>query len=391
MRSQRNRKEKNNKNRKIKYTTTKTYSLKKKPTPSPQPEATTQSEDIFQTESIFEPEVTPDVTVQPEDEAQQVTVQPEDEDQPEVTVQPEDEDQPEDQEVTTVQPDDIIQPKDKIQEKDIVIQDDTPQPNETLQPDDTPRSDNDGYPVFRDFQMAKVKVNELSGLRLSQNEDFVWGVGDSGDLVKFSLSIDNPNISNEYSYNDKKSGKDLEGITIYRDSEGPNKDLLVCKEPNYVLRIREEATGKYKVETLFEVEEAKDFGNDGIEGITYYKDDIVYLGSQKNTTLWKYNIKTKEKIEKILLKDVKKEITEVADIYYDYDKDRLWLLDSEIFTIFILTGDGKEYLKKYNLKEIIEDIDNPEALTVDHKNGVVWIGCDTGKTSRLYKLNFENL
>jgi len=193
----------------------------------------------------------------------------------------------------------------------------TSQPIPTSQPVSPQPATNDGLPIFKSFEVAPVKVNELSGLNLSAEEDFVWGVGDSGDLVKFSLNIDNPNMSSEYSF----KNNDLEGITIYRDS--PNKDLLACREPSSVIKISK-SSSKYKIDELFEVEEAKGYGNSGIEGITYYKNDIVYLGSQKGAKLWKYNIKTGQKVENaISLGNVNRNITEIADLHYDEIRDKL--------------------------------------------------------------------
>jgi uncharacterized protein YjiK len=232
------------------------------------------------------------------------------------------------------------------------------------------------YPVIGKSTYKKLKnVKELSGLALSEDASFLWGVGDEGDFVKISTDGDNK-VTKITNFDD-----DTEGITINRDTG----DLIVSLEPNKVGIIKKSG-GFKKLQILFKIQEAAKFGNAGLEGITYYKDGYVYVGSQSGPYLWKCDLKgkcgTKQK-----LKNVVKELTEVAGLCYDHERDRLWIIDSNKRRLYLLSGDAKKLLTKYELGKI----GNPESVSVDHKHGVVWVGDDSSSASKLYKFKFSNL
>jgi len=221
---------------------------------------------------------------------------------------------------------------------------------------------------------SKVKnVNELSGLSLSEDGSFLWGVGDSGDLVKISTS--------DYSVTKVKYfDDDTEGVTIHRETG----DLIISLEPNKVSRVTK-SSGFTKMETLFKIADAKNFGNSGLEGIAYYKNNEVWVGSQEGPYLWRVNLNGEIK-EKIKLKSLVSGITEVAGLCYDVKRDRLWIIDSNECKIFLLSGDAKKHLKTYKLPHI----GNAESLSVDHIHNVIWVG-DDSSTSKLYKFEVTNL
>ena len=231
------------------------------------------------------------------------------------------------------------------------------------------------YPVIGKSTYKKLKnVKELSGLALSEDASFLWGVGDEGDFVKISTDGDNK-VTKITNFDD-----DTEGITINRDTG----DLIVSLEPNKVGIIKKSG-GYKKLETLFKIKDAKNFGNSGLEGITYYKNGYIYVGSQEGPYLWKCDLKgncgSKQK-----LKNVAKGLTEVAGLCYDNKRDRLWVIDSNEHKLYLLSGDAKKLLTKYDLGHI----GNAESVAVDHKHGVVWVG-DDSSTSKLYKFKFSNL
>ena len=237
-------------------------------------------------------------------------------------------------------------------------------------------NDSGSYPSLGLYSYYEVPdVKELSGLTISKDGSFLWGVGDSGDLVKISAS--SFKVTKVNYFNDD----DTEGVTINRDTG----DLLISVEPNKVYIVTKSSDFK-DYERLFKVSEAKNYGNLGFEGITYYKDNQVYLGSQEGPYLWrvKFDGEVKEKIE---LKKIISGITEVAGLCYDDKRDRLWIIDSEERKIFLLSGDGKTLLKTYK----VPDINNPESISVDHINKVIWVGDDSKPTSRLYKFDVSNL
>ena len=219
-----------------------------------------------------------------------------------------------------------------------------------------------------------VSFNELSGLCLSTDGTFLWGVDDNGGLGKFSFD-------GEVLYK-KSFGGEWEGITL----DPATGDLLIGnEEPVSVYRMA--APGFDKKEKLFEVPGTSGFGNAGLEGITYYKNGLVYVGMQTGSWLFCCKLENGEVVWKKELRTIFPTITEIADLCYDPLTDWLWIIDSESHRFFALTGDAETMLGYYSMK----GTDNPEAICVDHKNSCIWVGDDYGSTSYLYKYEFTGL
>ncbi len=220
----------------------------------------------------------------------------------------------------------------------------------------------------------KVSFNELSGLCLSADADFLWGVGDNGDLAKLSFE-----------------GNVIEKMYIGGDSEAVTRnpvtgDLLIGLEPNGV-GIVAAPDFNTKVKTLFSIADAKGYGNAGLEGLTYYKDGLVYAGTQTGSDLFCCNLETGEVVWKKRLREIFPAITEIADLCYDPLTDWLWIIDSESKKFFALTGDAESLLGAYS----VLTISNPESIFVDHVHSCIWIGDDYGSTSYLYRYDFNGL
>lgn len=221
-----------------------------------------------------------------------------------------------------------------------------------------------------------VKFNELSGICLSADEDFLWGVGDNGDLAKISFE-------GQLLENKRSIGGDTEAISM----DPVTKDLLIGLEDGYQGLGRIAApnyTGT--MQKVFKIAAAKNFGNAGVEGLTYYKDGLVYLGTQQNSELFLCNLETGEVLMDKQLYD-RKRVSEIADLCYDPLTDWLWIIDSEAKKIFIFSGNMETYMGAYP----VGNISNPESVCVDHKHGCVWVGDDYGSTSYLYKFEFPDL
>ena len=75
---------------------------------------------------------------------------------------------------------------------------------------------------------------------------------------------------------------------------------------------------------------------------------------------------------------------EIADLYYDPVRNKLWIADSINRTLNMCTPEGEVLLSWP-----VPFIDNGEGIYVDHENSCVWVGDDT--TSKLYKIHFDNL
>lgn len=226
-----------------------------------------------------------------------------------------------------------------------------------------------------------LKINELSALCVSKDNEFLWGLGDGGDLVKIFFDGTFEDVQH--------CGGDTEGMSI----DPATDNLIISGEPGTIYCLEApDYTGKLK--TLFYLKEARSYGNAGLEGITYYKDNMFYAGAQTNSNLFLCKLDASVDDKKnaqyewmVSLRERFSAITEIADLCYDPLTDWLWVLDSESHKFFALTGDASQMLGYYSVK----GTSNPEAIAVDHANSCIWIGDDYGSTSYLYKYEFTGL
>ena len=228
-------------------------------------------------------------------------------------------------------------------------------------------------PVMGSPTKYSVEFNELSGLCLSADEDFLWAIDDNGRIGKLSFA-------GEVIWK-KSFDFDPEAITL----DPVTGDLLVGnEEPCAVYRIA--SPDFNKADHLFTIPGTSSYGNSGIEGLTYYKDGKVYAGAQANSHLFCCDLATGTVLWDKKMYN-KKLVSEIADLFYDPLTDWLWIIDSEAKKIFVFTGDAENLLGAYS----VTGISNPESVCVDHKHGCVWVGDDYGETSYLYKYPFEGL
>ena len=229
-------------------------------------------------------------------------------------------------------------------------------------------------------------VIELSGLCLSKDKDFLWGVGDNGHLYKINFD---GSYELHWSYD-----ADMEGITM----DPATGDLYLGIEPRKVYKV---AAPDYNAKkTIIEVEEAADMDNSGIEGIAWYKGDL-YLGAQTGATLWKYALDGTKLQKKMSLRTVAPTISEVADLCYDPESDLLWVIDSNEksssvpnmlpYTIYVFDGAVTKLVTTFDVSSFADW--NPESVCVDHEHNCVWVADDCGDDypSRLHKISFEKL
>ena len=233
-----------------------------------------------------------------------------------------------------------------------------------------------------------VKFNELSGLCLSADGSFLWGLGDGSEIAKLSFTgevLERADLKTT-----SNSTIDSEAISLRYD----NGDLMIGGEPSSVCRIpKAEIDNIFKsstfkgAESLFKIDDAKGFGNSGVEGIAYYKDGLVYAGTQTGSYLYLCDIATGEVKWR---KDLRKKfpvITEIADLCYDSLTDWLWIIDSESQRVFALTGDAESMLGYYSVR----GTGNCESVCIDHKQNCIWVADDDGSTSYLYRFDFTGL
>lgn len=220
-------------------------------------------------------------------------------------------------------------------------------------------------------------IKELSGICLTADKSALWGVGDNGALGQISFD---GQVTKFWS---KSCG--MEDVTLYP----PTGDLYIADEDSHrVVRI-DAPDYTNKINEVFKVQEAVDgrYGNSSIEGVTYYKDDILFVGSQTGANLWKYTIGG-EKLWKVSLQEVTYgAISEVGGLCYDPKNNWLWVIDSETQKIYILDEEVTHVLASYPIRFT----GNCESICVDPDRNCVWVGDDSDSTSRLFKIAFEGL
>ena len=225
-----------------------------------------------------------------------------------------------------------------------------------------------GTPVIGKYESCSVKIKELSGLCLHTDKSFLWGVGDQGIIAKVNFDGTFEEVL--------KQGLDMESITI--DPE--TNDLYLGCETNGIYKV---AAPDYKrAVNIFDVEEAADYGNSGVEGISWYKDGMILIGAQNGAYMWAYKLDG-TKVWKKSLRVVAIGMQEVADIHYDPIKDQIWVIDSVTQCIYLFNGDATEHLATYD----VNYGGNCESLYMDEERGCVWMGEDDD-VSTLFKINF---
>lgn len=225
-----------------------------------------------------------------------------------------------------------------------------------------------GMPVMGTYTKHNVSVEEISGICLNADKTALLAVGDQGVLKEIDPAT--MNVKNIWSRD-----ADLEGITL----DPRNNNLYLAIE--YSQKVYQlDAPDYQKHSSIIYVQEAIDKGyeNSGLEGIAYYKDDMVFIGSQWGANLWIYKLDG-TMVSKTSLSGF---ADEIAGLDYDPVADWLWVVDSNYKKFYICTVQGK-LLATYD----INFISNPESICVDRDRNCVWIGSDES-SPKIYKFNF---
>ena len=228
------------------------------------------------------------------------------------------------------------------------------------------------YPEMGAYQVIKVNVEELSGLCMTQDSSAFWAVGDEGALcnVSFAGAV-TPVLS---------SRLDLEAITLNPASG----DLYLAVEGDQMV-CRVAAPDYNRIDTLFYIQEAlqRDFDNNGLEGISFYKDSLLFVGSQEDALVWTCKLDGTV-VSRISLCDETSLIKEVAGLCYDPVKKWLWVTDSDACKLFIFSAETFDLLASYD----VSFIENAESICVDRTHSCVWVGSDED-SPKLYRFSFK--
>lgn len=226
----------------------------------------------------------------------------------------------------------------------------------------------DGLPVMGTYKRYNVDVEEISGICLNKDKTALLACGDQGVLKEID-----PNTMAVKTIWTRDA--DMEAITL----DPRTNDLYIGIE--YSQKVYKlDAPDYQKHSSIIYVQEAidKEYKNSGVEGIAYWKDDLVFIGTQWGANLWVYKLDG-TMVSKTSLSGF---ADEIAGLDYDPVGDWLWVVDSNYKKFYICTVEGK-LLATYD----VSFISNAESICVDRDRSCVWIGSDES-SPKIYKLEF---
>ena len=255
--------------------------------------------------------------------------------------------------------------KDKIA-ADENVNDNTDDPNDA--------GSDQKMPVMGTYTKHNVNVEEISGICLNKDKTGLLAVGDQGILKEIDLN--DMSVKTVWTRD-----ADLEGITL----DPRTNDLYLGIE--YSQKVYKlDAPDYQKHSSIIYVQEAIDKGydNSGVEGIAYYKDDLVFVGTQWGANLWIYKLDG-TMVSKTSLSGF---ADEIAGLDYDPVADWLWVIDSNYKKIYICKVTEKPFAAKLLATYDVSHISNAESICVDRDRNCVWVGSDES-SPKLYKFNFK--
>lgn len=228
-------------------------------------------------------------------------------------------------------------------------------------------------PVMGTYTKHNVKVEEISGICLNKDKTALLAVGDQGVLKE--IDINDMSVKTVWTRD-----ADLEGITL----DPRTNDLYLGIE--YSQKVYKlDAPDYQNHSSIIYVQEAIDKGydNSGVEGIAYYKDDLVFVGTQWGANLWIYKLDG-TMVSKTSLSGF---ADEIAGLDYDPVADWLWVIDSNYKKIYICKVTEKPFAVKLLATYDVSHISNAESICVDRDRNCVWVGSDES-SPKIYKFNF---
>lgn len=228
-------------------------------------------------------------------------------------------------------------------------------------------------PVMGTYTKHNVNVEEISGICLNKDKTALLAVGDQGVLKE--IDINDMSVKTVWTRD-----ADLEGITL----DPRTNDLYLGIE--YSQKVYKlDAPDYQKHSSIIYVQEAIDKGydNSGVEGIAYYKDDLVFVGTQWGANLWIYKLDG-TMVSKTSLSGF---ADEIAGLDYDPVADWLWVIDSNYKKIYICKVTEKPFAVKLLATYDVSHISNAESICVDRDRNCVWVGSDES-SPKIYKFNF---
>lgn len=213
------------------------------------------------------------------------------------------------------------------------------------------------------YDTFSTGVKELSSICFNASSDGFYAVSDEGKV--YELGLDGKTRAVLYD----KSGHDWEGV------EFNGKDILLLEESESALYRLE--GGSVSLISKIDIPGGGVSGK-GPEGLMCAK-DTVFVANQASPTRI---VKHRPAGTVYGYVDISFVSKYLSDLCYDPIDNTMWIVDSKGPAFYHCTLDGK-LIATYN----IPFVKQAEAIAIDHKGGIAWIGCDT--TSNLYRMKIE--
>lgn len=224
---------------------------------------------------------------------------------------------------------------------------------------------NNIIPVEKDYEDFSTSITGLSGLCFSKDSSTLMAVSDKTGI--YEINFDG-STKRRLDYN---GSNDFEAIAFnYKTG-----DYYIADETNMTVSV---INNDMTLSLITKVIVDGGISNKGIEGLTYGEDTLYITNQEAPTALIKFDLKSKKEATRKTLSFA----GYLSDICYDRTDKTLWICDSMQKKLYHCTLNGDLIAK-----QDINFVDKAEALAVDRKKNIVWIGCDL--TSKLYKVKLK--
>ncbi len=223
----------------------------------------------------------------------------------------------------------------------------------------------DILPTDKGYEEFSTDVSGLSGLCFSPDSSFLMAVSDKFGI--YELNFDG-STKRKLDYN---GANDFEAITLnYKTG-----NYLLADETNMTISV---LNADRTLTQITKVTVNGGISNKGLEGLTYGEDTLYIANQEAPAALIKYDLKTDaEKFRKTLTF-----AGYLSDVCYDRTDKTLWICDSMQKMLYHCSLNGDVIAS-----QSIDFVPKAEALVIDRKNKIGWIGCDL--TGKLYKVKLK--
>lgn len=217
-----------------------------------------------------------------------------------------------------------------------------------------------------EYKVFSTQVKGLSGLCLSKDSTFLYAVSDKSRI--YELNFDGT-TRRKLNY---KGDNDFEAIAV----NNKTGDIYLADETAmeiYMLSQDEET-----ITEITHIDIPQGVENKGIEGLAFGNDTLYALNQDEPKLLVKYSLRAKKNVSRteILFGSF------MSDVSYDNTDKTIWICDSHKKKLYHCTTNGDILAF-----QPIGFVSKAEALAIDRKAGVAWIGSDD--SGELYRVKLK--